>query len=34
LPVGWGLAEISDRRLSENTPVTTFGLWRIDGRLE
>ena len=34
LPVGWGLSEISDRRLPENAPVTTFGLWRIDGRLE
>jgi hypothetical protein len=33
LPVGWGLADISDGRLPPDLPVRTFGLWRIDGEL-
>lgn len=34
LPVGWGLADPREGRLPPDTPVRTFGLWRIDGRLE
>jgi len=34
LPVGWGLAEIGDARQPLDTPVRSFGLWRIDGYLE
>lgn len=34
LPVGWGLSDLSDRRIPADTPVTTFGLWRVDGRLD
>ena len=31
LPVGWGLADIAEGRLPPDTPVRTFGLWRLDG---
>jgi hypothetical protein len=34
LPVAWGLADIADARLPADTPVTSFGQWRVDGRLE
>lgn len=34
LPVGWGLADLADARLPADTPVTSFGQWRVDGRLE
>ena len=34
LPVGWGLADIAEARLPANTPVTSFGQWRVDGRLD
>src|SRR5687768_7783518 len=27
LPVGWGLADITEGRLPRNTPVQTFGRW-------
>ncbi len=33
LPVGWGLSDPAEGRLPPDTPVGSFGLWRIDGDL-
>lgn len=34
LPIGWGPADLGEARLPPNTPVTTFGHWRLDGTLD
>jgi hypothetical protein len=34
LPVGWGLWGMENARLPEDTPVRSFGQWRLDGKLE
>lgn len=34
LPIGWGPADTAEARLPKDTPVSTFGLWRLDGTLK
>jgi hypothetical protein len=34
LPVGWGPADTAEARIPKDTPVNTFGNWRLDGSPE
>jgi hypothetical protein len=34
LPIGWGPADTAEARLPKDTPMGTFGTWRLDGAFD